>query len=165
MARRAFYSFHYVADNWRAAKIRNIGVIEGNGTISDNDWEEVKKKGDRSISNWIDKQMFGRSCTIVLIGENTAGRKWIDYEIINSWNSGMGVLGIHIHRISDRLGFPSAKGANPFKNIEVGGKEMSKIVKVYDPPHMESSAVYNYIAANLEKWVEDAIAIRNRYYK
>ncbi len=27
---RAFYSFHYDPDNWRAAMVRNIGAVEGN---------------------------------------------------------------------------------------------------------------------------------------
>lgn len=29
MARKAFFSFHYKHDNWRAAEVRNMGVIEG----------------------------------------------------------------------------------------------------------------------------------------
>jgi hypothetical protein len=93
MGRRVFYSFHYKPDNWRASQVRNIGVIEGNKPVSDNDWEKVKKGGDKAIQNWIDDQLKGRSCTIVLIGEKTAGRKWIKYEIEKSWNSGKGVLG------------------------------------------------------------------------
>jgi hypothetical protein len=48
MARKCFYSFEYKPDCWRASKIRNIGVIEGNQTVSDNDWEKITwndKKG------------------------------------------------------------------------------------------------------------------------
>ncbi len=30
-----------------------------------------------------------RSCTVVLVGENTANRKWINHEIVESWNAGM----------------------------------------------------------------------------
>ena len=45
MTRRAFYSFHYSLDNWRASQIRNMGIIEGNKPVTDNDWEKVKKKG------------------------------------------------------------------------------------------------------------------------
>ena len=33
MARRTFYSFHYKPDNWRAAQVRNMGVIEGNRPV------------------------------------------------------------------------------------------------------------------------------------
>ena len=86
MARRTFYSFHYKPDNWRAAQVRNMGVVEGNVPVSDNDWEKVTKRGDKAIQDWIQDQLKGRSCTIVLIGEKTAGRKWIKYEIRESWN-------------------------------------------------------------------------------
>jgi hypothetical protein len=49
MARRAFFSFHFDADNWRASQVRNIRAIEGNPPTSDNDWETVKKGGDAAI--------------------------------------------------------------------------------------------------------------------
>ena len=75
MARRAFYSFHYKPDNWRAAKVRNIGVVEGNEPVTDNDWEQVKKGGSTAIQDWIDGQLKGKSCTIVLIGEKNCWQK------------------------------------------------------------------------------------------
>ncbi|APC07750.1 TIR domain-containing protein [Neomoorella thermoacetica] len=165
MARRVFFSFHYEADNWRAAQIRNMGVIEGNSPVSDNDWEEIKKGGDKAIQNWIDDQLKGRSCTIVLIGANTAGRKWINYEIEKSWNDGKGVLGIYIHNLKDKNGKQSTKGRNPFDYfvIKKDGKKLSSIVKAYDPPYSTSTYVYNYIKENLKKWVEEAISIRKNY--
>lgn len=76
-----FYSFHYVPDNWRVSQVRYIGAVEGNKPASDNDWQAVKKGADRAIQKWIDDQLIGRSCTVVLIGKETANRKWIDYEI------------------------------------------------------------------------------------
>ena len=57
MARRVFYSFHYKNDNWRAATVRNIGVVEGNSPASDNDWETVKKGGDAAIKRWIARSL------------------------------------------------------------------------------------------------------------
>ena len=44
MARKAFYSFHYKPDASRAGQVRNIGVVEGNTPVSDNDWETVTKE-------------------------------------------------------------------------------------------------------------------------
>jgi hypothetical protein len=79
MARRAFYSFHYQPDNWRASQVRNMGVIEGNAPVSDNDWESVTKGGDPAIKKWVADQLDGKSCTIVLVGQSTAGRKWISH--------------------------------------------------------------------------------------
>ena len=72
MARRVFYSFHYKPDNWRASQVRNMGVIEGNQAVADNDWETVTKGGDAAIKKWIDDQMVGRSCVVVLIGSAAA---------------------------------------------------------------------------------------------
>ena len=42
--RQVFYSFHYYKDSWRAAQVKNMGMVEGNTPVSANEWEEVKKK-------------------------------------------------------------------------------------------------------------------------
>ena len=106
MARRCFYSFHYDPDNWRASTVRQIGVIEGNQPATDNDWETVASGSnpDEKIKQWIASQMANRTCTIVLVGAGTANRKWINHEIIKSWDGGLGVVGIHIHGLKDRYG-------------------------------------------------------------
>jgi len=121
MARRAFYSFHYIPDNWRASQVRNMGVIDGNQPASDNDWETVKKGGDAAIQRWIDGQLDGTSVAIVLIGTNTAGRKWINYEIKKGWSDKKGVLGVHVYNLKDNDGNQCSKGANPFDVLTLGG--------------------------------------------
>lgn len=145
--------------------MRNIGVVDGNQPVSDNDWEDVKKGGDSAIQEWIDNQLAGRSCTIVLIGENTAGRKWIEYEIEKSWNDGKGVFGIYIHNLKDKNGEQSSKGRNPFDDFTMNrnDEKLSSIVKTYNPPYSTSTYVYDYIKSNLEDWVEEAISIRENY--
>ena len=162
MAKRAFYSFHYIPDNWRASQVRNMGVIDGNRPASDNDWEKIKKGGDTSIQNWIDGQLSGKSVVIVLIGAKTAGRKWIKYEIKKGWADNKGVLGIYVHHLKDKDGNQSSKGANPFADFTLDGKNMSTIVKTYDPPST-STAAYNHIKANLADWIDKAIEIRTQY--
>jgi len=165
MARRVFYSFHYKPDNWRASQVRNIGKVEGNKPASDNDWETVTKGGEKAIQKWIDDQLNGRSCSIVLIGENTAGRKWIKYEIEKSWNDGKGLLGIYIHNLKNSAGEQSNKGRNPFEDFTMqrDNKKLSSIVKTYDPPYTTSKNVYDYISEHIEDWIETAIQIRNDY--
>lgn len=163
MARKVFYSFYYKPDCSRVSQIRNFGVIEGNQPASDNDWETVKRGGDVAIKRWIDAQLNGRSCTVVLIGSETAGRPWINYEIEKSWNEGKGLLGVHINNLKDFSGNQSRKGANPFDyfTINSGNKRLSDFVKTYDPPYFDSKQVYNYIGSNLANWIEDAIRIRS----
>ena len=165
MSRKAFYSFHFKPDSWRASQVRNIGVVDGNQPVSDNDWEDVKKGGDSAIQEWIDNQLASRSCTIVLIGENTAGREWIKYEIEKSWNDGKGVFGIYIHNLKDKDGEQSSKGRNPFDDFTIhrDNEKLSSIVKTYNPPYSTSTDVYDYIKRNLEDWVEEAISIRENY--
>jgi hypothetical protein len=129
MSRKAFYSFHYVPDNWRASQVRNMGVVEGNRPASDNDWETVKKGGDKAIQKWIDEQIYGKSVVIVLIGQNTADRKWVKYEIKKGWEDNKGVFGIYIHNLKNQDGNQSTKGNNPFDNFTIGDESMSSIVK------------------------------------
>ncbi len=165
MARRVFYSFHYKPDNWRASQVRNIGVVEGNKPATDNEWEEIKKGKEKAIQKWIDDQLDGKSCTIVLIGENTAGRKWIKYEIEKSWNDGKGVLGIFVHNLKDSSEKQANKGKNPFDDFTMkkDNTKLSSIVKSYNPPYADSKLVYNYISKNLSDWIEEAISIRKNY--
>jgi MTH538 TIR-like domain (DUF1863) len=163
MARRAFYSFHFKPDNFRAAQVRNMGVIDGNVPASDNDWEAVKKGGDAAIQKWIDGQLSGKSVAIVLIGAATAGRKWIDYEIKAAWNASKGVMGIYIHNLKDGDGKQSQKGTNPFSGFNINGTNCSSIVKAYDPPYSDSKKVYGHIKDNFADWIEAAIQIRAKY--
>jgi hypothetical protein len=163
VARKCFYSFYYNEDSWRASKIRNIGVIEGSQSVSDNDWETIKKGRDPAIEKWIKGQLVGKSCTILLIGTNTADRKWIDYEIKESWGSKKGLLGIYIHNITDRIGNQSSMGTSPFASFNLNGTPLTSIVKSYNPPYGTSSDAYNYIAKNIEGWVDEAVAIRENY--
>lgn len=163
--RRVFYSFHYGLDHWRVSTVRNIGVVEGNRLVSDNEWENIKHGGDEAIKRWINEQMSGKSCAVVLIGSTTAGRKWVTYEIEQAWNDGKGVVGIHIHNLLDRNRMKSRKGANPFDHLTMQRDEskLSSIVRAYDPPYTLSTDVYRHISNNLHDWVEEAIRIRNNY--
>lgn len=139
-----------------------MGKVEGQPLLGSNDWEDVKKKGEAAIKKWIDDNMYGKSCQIVLIGSKTAGRKWVNYEIEKAWNDNKGLLAIHIHNLKDSGGNQSTKGTNPFSTWTVGDdkKPMTNWVKTVDPPYTTSEKVYEYIADNIEQWVEDAIKLR-----
>jgi len=162
MARKCFYSFHYKPDSQRAAQVRQIGSIEGNKPATDNDWETVSSGGNPAIEKWIATQMKGKSCTVVLVGSNTSDRKWINHEIIKSWDNGMGVVGINIHGLKNLNGKISTKGKNPFDYITHGPtkKKLSSIVKCYDPVGTNSKERYAWIARYLSDAVEEAINIR-----
>lgn len=161
--RQVFYSFHYKLDCWRSSQVRNIGVVEGNKPAPDNDWEQITNAGDDAIKKWINEQMKYRSSTIVLVGSKTANRKWINYEIVKSWNEGMGVVGIYIHGLKNQDGYISEKGENPFDYITFSdsGKKLSEVLKCYDPSGANSKERYDWISKYLSAAVEEAIKIRN----
>ena len=114
---------------------------------------------------YIDGQLKGKSCAVVLVGENTAGRKWIDYEIEKAWNDKKGVVGIHIHKLKDNNQKQASKGKNPFETFTMkrDDKKLSSIAKCYNVNSSDSKAVYNTIKNNLADWIEEAIKIRNDY--
>jgi len=161
--RRTFFSFHYELDAWRAAQVRNMGLVEGNAPVSDNDWESVTRGGEGAIKRWIARQMRGRSCTIVLVGAKTANRKWINYEIKKSWNDGKGLVGIYVHGLKNQDGRIARKGRNPFGDIHVGSLKLSSIVKCYNPQALNSTDCYAWIERYLDSIVEEAITIRSKY--
>ena len=181
MARRVFFSFCHDDDAWRAAQVRNIGGVEGNRPANDNDWEDVANRGALGIKQWIDAQMCGKSAVVVLIGEKTAGRPWINYEIAKAWQEGKGLLGVYVHDLKDKNGNASQQGRNPFSNFLVedgelkartplsvftsSGTPLEDIVPAYDTPFwaLSSRDVYANIKENLAYWIDDAIDIRRNY--
>jgi hypothetical protein len=163
MARRVFYSFHYDSDCWRTQQVRNIGMIEGSKPVSANEWEQVKKGGDSAIEKWITDQLSGRSCTVVLVGSETANRRWVRHEIVESWNSKKGVVGIRIHNLKDSDGTQSPSGPNPFDRIMLGSgdKKLSTLVNLYTFSSSDSTAIYSSIKNNIADWIDEGIRIRN----
>ena len=118
MVRRVFFSFHYERDIWRASQIRNSWVTkpdrEAAGFWDAAKWEEVKRGGDAAIKKWINEQLKGTSVTVVLIGSETAQRKYVGYEIEQSYKKENGMLGIYIHKLKDQYKRTDKKGVNPF---------------------------------------------------
>jgi hypothetical protein len=171
--RQIFYSFHFAQDFWRTQQVRNIGVIEGDKPVSVNEWEEIKRKGDDSIKKWIEENLKYKSCIVVLVGTETANRKWVIYEIERAWNLEKGVVGIRIHNLKDQNGNTTYQGSNPFDNLTMSHdiKRLSALVKLYNPSTIyssdysltESQAAYRNISDNIEKWIEEAIKIRNSF--
>ena len=165
---KVFYSFHYKNDVRRAAQIKNIGFLEGNKPCQENEWEEIKQNNN-AIKNWIDQQMEGRTCCIVLVGQETAYRPWVQYEIKHAWNRGMGVFGIYIHNVKDPIYGYGRKGANPFSQNSILSSHFQHsiyaepIIPCYDPVCTPDKGSYNDIAQHMKEWIEDAISRRKQY--
>ena len=157
MARRpVFLSFCYKDDVTRVQQIRNMGtIIEGQPLLSANEFETIKRQGEAAIKKWIDEQLKYKQCLIVLIGENTANRPWVQYEIRKAYELGKPMFGIYIHNLKGLTGV-SRKGEDPF--VKVFG--ISSEFKCYDPFHMDYDGLraYNEIEKNIGIWIENAIS-------
>jgi len=149
-----FYSFHYKSDAWRVQQVINIGSVEGQPLMNSQAWEEIKRRGTSAIQSWIDEQMKYKSAVVVLVGAQTAGRPWVQYEITKAWNERRPLLGIRIHGLADSNGRTSVAGTNPFEKLRVaGGGTASGYVPLFSPGGVGSNAVYASIKQNLATWV------------
>lgn len=146
MAHRTFFSFHYEKDVWRATNVRNSSKLKPSITpewIEASIWETAKTKGEAAVKKLIDDGLVGTTVTAVLIGSETASRKWVQYEIDASIERDNGLIGIYIHNIKDTNQKTATKGANP---LPAG-------YPTYD-------WVNNVGHTNLGKWVDDAYDAR-----
>lgn len=156
---KVFFSFHFDGDAWRTQTVRNIGAIERAEPVKANDWETVKRGGDASIERWIDAQLKGRDCLVVLVGSQTAERKWVLREIAKAWDGGIGVIGIRIHQLLGTDSRGCSAGLNPFDQINLtNGSKLSSRVTLYNPAGADSKAVYSTISDNLLKWINEGVS-------
>ncbi|KMN78964.1 molecular chaperone Tir [Chromobacterium sp. LK11] len=153
MKRKVFYSFHFDNDVMRVHQIRNMGILDGDEPANPNTWEQIKRS-EQGVKNWIDKNLHGKSCLVVLIGSQTANRPWVKYEIQRAWELGKAVVGVHIHRLNCPQNGFGTKGANPFDQFTF--QRNNQIIKplIYEPSY---SNAYGDIKDNLAIWIENAI--------
>lgn len=165
MPRRVFYSFHFAGDFWRTQQIRNINAISGQKLATPNTWEQVKRRGDAAVRNWIEDELNGKSCVVVLVGTHTASRRWVRYEIRRGWELGKGVVGIRVNRLLNQNGQGSVKGESPFERVLLPGRALTlaRIAPLHTPLGLTSQQTYASIATNIEAWIEDAIAVRRNW--
>lgn len=158
MARKVFFSFHFERDVFRVMQVRNSWVIRNRGEAQPfydkAQFEEAKRRAG-GIERWIEEQLHGTSVTVVLIGAETAARKWVNHEIKRSFELGKGMLGIYLNNMNDPRHGQDVRGANPFENwtCEIGGRQVS-FASLYSTYDWIRDDGYNNFAA----WVEQAAA-------
>ena len=162
MARKVFFSFHYSRDSWRVGQVRNSNMItayDKSQFLDKAEWESVQAKGTANIKRWIDTQLQGTSVTVVLIGNQTSGREWVQYEINESWKRGNGMLGIYIHNLKNSLGFSDSAGSNPFRGVKYSlgaiSLDLGNYIRCYD-------WVYDDGRNNIGNWIEAAAKQRGK---
>ncbi|ACF14878.1 Domain of unknown function DUF1863 [Chloroherpeton thalassium ATCC 35110] len=156
MNKKIFISFHYDRDAWRAAQVRNHPDMQYSfhktELLDAAKWDKLKQKGDIAIKNWIKCQLEGSTVTIVLIGKETAQRRFIKYEIEQSYYRGNGLIGIYIHKLKNQFGYSDEKGENPFEHFYLHHDYLNPLTK--------HTKTYDWIddngPKNISSWIEDA---------
>jgi hypothetical protein len=116
MTRRVFFSFHYQRDIWRVNPIRNLPEVIGTSAAGFQDaslWEKAKIQGEAAITTMIDNALVGTSVTVVCVGNQTANRKYVNYEILKSLEVGNGMVAVQIHHLKDHHGLTDVSGPIP----------------------------------------------------
>jgi hypothetical protein len=81
--------------------------------ISDEQIAEMMDKGLPSIHQWIEEEISKADAVIVLIGSQSYGRYFIEYEIREAVLQKKPVYGIFFNQIPDRAGIKDEKGKSP----------------------------------------------------
>jgi hypothetical protein len=124
MTRRTFFSFHYKPDVWRVQNVRNCWIVNQQGKSADgffdsSVFEASAKENENTLKAFLRDGLKNSSVTCVLVGAETASRRWVRYEIIRSILKGNGVLAVFIHDVKDSDGQTCAKGINPLSEVGV----------------------------------------------
>ena len=118
--------------------------------------EKIKRATDAKIRKWINEQLQGTSVTVVLIGNETADRDWVHYEIKKSIERGNGIVGVKIHSLKDKESSTDFSGTNLLKQFVVEDGDdvttLSSIFPTYDWKRENGRE-------NIGKWVEEAAQI------
>lgn len=121
MPRRTFFSFHYKSDVSRAWVARNswvtkieTGEREDAGFFDSSVFEAKERESPHILKNFLRDGLRNTTVTCVLVGAETTLRRWVRYEIFQSFIRGNGLLAVRVHSIRDLNNMISARGGNPF---------------------------------------------------
>ena len=152
--RKIFPSYDWDEDVWRVNQIVNLPFIVGAelaGFVKNVPNEEVRKS-DAAVQRWIDENMEGCSCLVLLIGEKTYLSRWVKYELERATQKRMGRLNVYLEGMPDRYGIPSKRGKDPYAHHGMYVPVDTPGVFIVN----ESSWIRDNGLYNIGNWIEDA---------
>lgn len=126
MARRVFFSFHYKPDVQRSEVVKKSQFLRGKelaGFFDSSAMEEAQRKDPDALRRFLTREMEGSSVVCVLIGQETASRQWVRFEILQGLVDARGVVGVRVHTIADFNRNVAQAGPNPFDVLGVYCKD------------------------------------------
>src|SRR6266436_5914269 len=118
MTRRTFFSFHYRPDVTRAWTVRNSWMTkpdhEDAGFFDSSVFESKERESPDVLKRFLKDGLSNTSVTCVLVGAETVLRRWVRYEVLQSFVRGNGLLAVRVHGIADLNRKISEAGTDPF---------------------------------------------------
>jgi hypothetical protein len=125
--RRAFFSF-YFGDIMRVNVVRNAwkvvrpdGALGGRTFYDSSLWESRQFEDPETLKRLIREGVGYTSVVCVLVGTQTAIRRWVRYEIARAIIARRGLLAVHLNGIRHHQPLvPHVRGPNPLASMAVG---------------------------------------------
>jgi hypothetical protein len=125
--RKAFFSFSF-ADIMRVNVVRNAwkvghpdSLVGGRSFYDSSLWERRQLEDPETVKRLIREGVGYTSAVCVLVGTETALRRWVRYEIARAVIDNRGLLAVHLNGIRHhKLLIPHARGPNPLASMAVG---------------------------------------------
>ena len=174
MARRVYFAFHY-DDVFRVNVVRNSWRMhpsrDSSGYFDASLWEKAKRESELSLKRLINKGLENTSVTVFLLGAETAGRRWVNYELVKSVERGNGLLAVRIHQIKKptwvggtQMGLPGSAGPNILDQYR-----LQNSYSLQSSLLSSSFSTQDWVAGNgyvnLGRWVEDAASRAANAYR
>lgn len=122
MARRTFFSFHYIPDIWRVQIVKKCWVVKPaeqrvDGFLDSSAFEAFQRESPEDLKKFLTQELENSSVTCVLVGADTHERRWVRYEIVRSILRGNGLLAVDIHGLKNIDGLTASKGTDPLTQV------------------------------------------------
>jgi hypothetical protein len=144
--RKVFVSYHHRGDQGYYDLFSRV-FHDNFETITDN---SLERQVDSADVNYIMRRirefhLTGSSCTVVLCGQNTPYRKYVDWEIDASLDQGMGLIGVGLPNIV-WVGEGTTKPARLQDNINSGYAEWVLWQTLVNDPNSLSTIIERALA-------------------
>ncbi|MCP4438512.1 MAG: hypothetical protein GY810_06165 [Aureispira sp.] len=117
----SFFSFHFSHDFDRICTVTDTWLKQPNTSmtpfISTAQIIEMMKEGLPAILRWVNEEVAKSDAVVLLIGSQTEGRYFIEYEIQQAILQQKPIYGIHINQVPDKSGKTEAKSLSPLPSL------------------------------------------------
>ena len=158
MARRTFFSFHYKSDVQRAQVVGQAWMTQDReevGFFNSSAFEKAERTNPETLKAFLVAEMKGSSVVCVLVGSDTAFRRWVRFETFRGIWDERGLLAVRINGIAGWDRRTAVAGPNPFDLLGISVTENGGAKSVRFIERQTASAQWTFSSdfpKTLPKW-------------